>query len=85
MAARKNATAARMWDIFSSEVIPADASEAQRRDMRRAFYGGVAATLALCQFVIGSPGVSEDEGVEILEAVNQECYAFARAVRQGKA
>lgn len=72
------------WTDFATAVIPAGASEVQRVEMRRAFYGGAWAMLTMFM-AIGTDEVSEDDGVRWLEEVKQECEAFTRDVTAGRA
>lgn len=73
-----------LWDSFNMLVVPTDASNVQRQEMRRSFYAGVEAMCRI-QFSITAPEVSEDEAVKILSAVNDELNSFAQKVQQGKA
>ncbi len=68
------------WESFEAGVVPAQASEAQRADMERAFYAGAVALMALLE-VIAS--MSEDAGVLMLESLREETRIFV-AQRAGK-
>ena len=75
---------AQQWNQFERSSIPRAAPAIQRREMRRAFYAGVAAQLHLLEG-LGEDEVSEDAGVAALEAMKQEVLDFFEQVRQGKA
>lgn len=77
-------TIRKQWDIFNTTVIPADAPAIQRKEMRRAFYAGAEALLRI-NFEIGGENVSEDQGMTILNGLNEECFDFAKQVAAGKA
>ena len=69
------------WDSFRMLVVPADASEVQLQETRRAFYAGAEAMMRI-QFNIGDKDVSEDEGVAILSACHDEAEEVAQKVRK---
>jgi hypothetical protein len=71
------------WEEFWQAVAPKDASPIQQQEMRRAFYAGAWAMLMGCAG-IGDDSVSEDAGVEQLEAWKQEMEAFLVLLQQGK-
>ena len=64
------------WERFSDLIIPQNAPEIQKEEMRRAFYCGVEA-MSRIQFNIGDSSVTEDEAIKILEGIHQECELFA--------
>jgi hypothetical protein len=67
------------WQDYAERVLPAGASAVQRQETRRAFYAG--AWELLCRYAeIGEPEISEDEGVEVLEAIRREIEAFFRTI-----
>lgn len=72
------------WNLFEATVLPKDAPDIQKQEMRRAFYAGAEA-MARIQFAIGDKAVSEDAGVQILEGCHEELRSFASEVAQGKA
>jgi hypothetical protein len=51
---------ARQWDMFSTLVIPADAPQIQRIEMRRAFYAGFEGALKVA-WEIGETSVTEND------------------------
>lgn len=59
------------WKKFSDRVIPEDASAVQYYEMKRSFYAGAYALLAI-MWEIGSDDVSEKAGTEILSSIKQE-------------
>lgn len=77
-------TIAQLWDSYEQEVIPAGAGETQVQECRRAFYAGASAALRSV-LEIGEDTVSEDQGVDVLEQLTDECLAFMRAVAEGRA
>jgi hypothetical protein len=72
------------WEQFSTLVIPKNAPDIQKQEMRRAFYAGVQATLRI-QFEIGNSSITEVAGVAMLEGLHEECQLFASAVARGEA
>jgi hypothetical protein len=79
-------TVKEQWDDFAAAIfcgVPVHPT--QRQEMRRAFYAGYFSSLSANRSVVGSPAVSEDEGVVILEAWYKECLAFNEDVKNGKA
>lgn len=70
------------WSSFSAKVIPAEASELQRREMRRAFYAGASAALgAMVNIGVGSPLNRQER----IEGVLAELAEFGRQVQAGTA
>lgn len=70
------------WESFAAAVIPNDASPYQIQDMRRAFYGGAMSAYNLCAD-IGLSSVSEEEGMAILENLEEEIRIFRLEVKHG--
>jgi len=66
------------WEKFASMTLPKEASETQRTEMRRAFYAGAYAMLAMMSFEVTE--VSDDAGVEIIEGLHQEARLFFEQV-----
>lgn len=75
-------TVQQQWAMFEKLVMPKDAPPMQRKEMRRAFYAGVEATLRL-QFEMGD--VSDDAGVAMIEGWHDECRRFAQQMAAGDA
>lgn len=76
-------TIADMWETFNRTVVPAEASDTQRREMRRAFYGGAAGFLHL-QLAIPED-TSEAAFSAFLEVWNDELEQFVLLVQAGGA
>ena len=72
------------WASFSTQVIPPDASDVQRREMKLAFYAGVAA-LAHLELHVADDSVSEAEGEAVLQAAHKELHEYKDAVLRGEA
>jgi len=69
------------WKRFDERITPHGASEAQRFDLRVAFYAGATTVLGITREISASE-VSDDAGVAILEGLHQEARAFALEVKQ---
>jgi len=68
------------WESFSKEVFRGmDVSKTQSDEMRKAFFAGATAMLAMVQET-GEPEISEDEGVARLDALQDEVVAFMRSI-----
>jgi hypothetical protein len=67
------------WQSFERSAMPKDAPPIQRKEMRRAFYAGVAVMLSLMS-ELGEDDVSEEAGAAALEALDQECKQFLSRV-----
>ncbi len=77
----KAATVFEMWTTFRNEALREIVNPIQIEETRRGFYAGAASMLELMMRV--SPDdVSEDRGVEMLEALHQELRAFATDFRE---
>jgi hypothetical protein len=72
----------REWLEFARTILPADAHESQRVEMRRAFFAGAATALHLLAGLAEAP---EDRAVESLESLHEECREFARRIARGQA
>jgi hypothetical protein len=66
------------WEQFEKQVLPANASAIQRRDMEIAFYAGASSMFRTVEVV--SQQFPENEAVEILKGVDQEIKNWARIV-----
>lgn len=60
------------WDAFAKAVIPDDASESQCTAMKKAFYSGAAVMYILSVLEPTEPGVSQDDAIEMLNALYLE-------------
>lgn len=67
------------WKGFADVVLSARTPEAQRTDMRRAFFAGSQALLDVYKR-IGEDDISEEDGVEILNGIHEELIAFAASI-----
>lgn len=74
---------AKGWDGVLA-MLPPDAPEIQRREMRRAFYMG-AATMMDVQFQIATEAISEDDAADVLDGLMYEIKEFFVQVNNGKA
>lgn len=72
-------TIAGMWQIFRMRVVPIDASYVQVTETRKAFYAGCVALLDVMDY-ISEEEVSEEQGMEILEALHQEIDTFKKEI-----
>lgn len=64
------------WDSYRQIVVPADASEAQVRDTRRAFFGGAAILFQTIMLAMG-PGTEESEAdLRFMESIQAEVDEF---------
>ncbi|MEP0872457.1 hypothetical protein NDA01_21815 [Trichocoleus desertorum AS-A10] len=65
------------WQSYERSIMPKDAPPIQRKEMRRAFYAGAFVMLNLAKEV---GDMSEEAGVEALEAYERECKEFLSRV-----
>jgi hypothetical protein len=75
-------TAAQEWEEFWKAVAPPRASAIQKQEMRRAFYAGIYCMLQTCK-ALGHEDVPEDDGVEVLEKLQEELEAFYELMKKG--
>ena len=68
---------AESFATYRARVLPPAASDTQVLECRRAFYAGAYFLLMNISYNIGDTETSEDEGVEQLERLKDECEAFA--------
>lgn len=83
------------WEEYAAAVLPADCSEAQRTETRRAFYAGCySMPMGFSQIGdaanafdrVGIPAdATEDAGAQVLEDLKQEIEEFYREVKAGRA
>jgi hypothetical protein len=70
------------WNGFAARVLPKDAPQIQRQEMRRAFFAGVhISLLGLSDLSAGD----EDRAIEALEDMHRQCREFAARVEIGVA
>ena len=72
------------WTSYMDEVIPKDAPTIQIQELKRAFVAGAKAILEIVT-QIGEDDITEDQGVEILESIHEECRTFVKDVLEGRA
>lgn len=77
--ARKGRLVRDGWQTYAEKILPANAPSVQKQETRRAFYAG-AWELLMCMQHLGEPDVSEDAGVEVLEATKREIETFVAKV-----
>jgi len=68
-----------LWESYLKNVVPADAEPIQIQETRRAFYGGAWMLLQTVKR-LGDDDFTEDDGVEALEALEQEMKNFVLKV-----
>jgi hypothetical protein len=68
------------WTRFAGNVIPLDASDIQRTEMRRAFYAGAIALIDITSAIAEIP--DENTGVRILERLHVEKHAFLNEINR---
>jgi hypothetical protein len=73
-----------VWQTFEAQVIPRNAHQTQRQEMRRAFYAGSSAVLSIMLGVSGDD-VSEEAGAMILDGLHKEARQFVADVSNGAA
>lgn len=76
---------AEQWDQFARTVMPKDAPQDQRREMRRAFYAGAQSILfrVIESFAPESEPTAED--LQIMEDLHNELQEFGKLIQQGRA
>lgn len=72
------------WKEIEHLSCPKDATEAQRRDVRRAFYAGFTASLNAHERVLADD-ISVDHAAAMLEALHDEAASFSLLVGAGQA
>jgi hypothetical protein len=65
----------KQWLEFERTVMPKNAPPIQRQEMKRAFYSGAFMLLQHLKHGI-EEDTTDDEGVDILESIEQECVDF---------
>jgi hypothetical protein len=77
-------TLAEAWRSFEEKVVRPDAPPAAREGLRLAFHCG-ASWLLMRMIEIGDNPASEDEVLEAIEKLRQECDEFTESVLEGDA
>ena len=72
------------WATFE-RVLPADAPDIQKQEMRRAFYGGAQALLGGLLKALEPGGKTTEGDLATIDGVNAELKRFAEDVLNGKA
>jgi hypothetical protein len=72
------------WKRFAEMVLPADAPDIQRSEMRKAFYAGATAILGIMEELTDECTEPTDRDMEMVEAVHRELQDFAAAVGAGQ-
>lgn len=70
------------WREFEARVMPKDAPEVQRTEMRRAFFAGFAEGLV---FLVELAPLSETEAKAAVESARKQCEGFSIAIEMGEA
>lgn len=65
------------WQGFAASVLPKDAPQIQRDEMRMAFMAGAWLMVAAVER-IGEPDITEAEGMQFLTATKEECQHFKK-------
>lgn len=68
------------WTSFAGAVVPLNASDIQRTEMRRAFYAGAIAVIDITSAIAEIP--DENIGVRILERLHVEKHAFLNEINR---
>lgn len=76
-------TIAQGWATYVERVVPAEASDTQIMETKRAFYAGAHQTLCTMGHVSDTMG--EDDAVTAIESMHKEGEAFAEDIKNGKA
>jgi hypothetical protein len=77
-------TIAAQWRSYRNEVMPANAGPTQLQETRRAFYAAAHSVLQVMLHVVAAE--EDDEvGVQILQAMHDECQAFSQSIARGEA
>lgn len=72
------------WEDYQRMVVPPDAPAEQVTECRRAFYAGAHAAY-IAALSIGADDISEEQGEEILRAIDAELGVFVKDVDGGRA
>jgi hypothetical protein len=71
---------AKLWESFVAAVIPAEAPEIQRREMKMAFYGGAHGLLSLISMIMDAGDDVTDADMARMESINGELEAFCLGI-----
>lgn len=73
------------WDKFARRVLPADASQVQKQETRRAFYAGAQSILFRVIQSFAPESEPTDADLQIMDDLHQELQDFATLVQTGRA
>lgn len=76
---KDNLSVANAWNAFAAAVLPVNASQLQREEMRKAFFGGFSECFAIVQHV--SEKLPEEEAAALLGRLNDELADFVKRLR----
>jgi hypothetical protein len=79
-----HATIAAQWRSYRNDVMPVNAGPTQLQETRRAFYAAANSMLQVMLHIVAADE-DDDVGVQILQAMHNECAEFSRAVARGEA
>lgn len=67
------------WKVFAKAIFAGKepVARVQYDEMRKAFFAGATAMLRMMQ-AVGDDSVTEEQGVMVLDAVEQECVEFSK-------
>ena len=71
----------RNWQSFEAVIIPPDAPQVQRDEMKKAFFAGCTIALGVT-FALGNSDLSEEAASLLLEGMREEIEAFAASLPQ---
>lgn len=72
------------WERLEREVMPVNAPEVQRKEMKRAFYMGAFSVLKLMDRM-AEQDISEEAGSLMISGWHDEVQLFAAQIRSGQA
>lgn len=78
---------AESWTTFLLMVVPTNASDIQRGEMRRAYYAGAEAVLQIMMKQLDhttDPDEITDNDMRLMEDVHEDIVQFAEDVKEGK-
>lgn len=74
-----------LWNSYRENVLPAECSEIQITETRRAFYAGVKGFLGYLLTVLDPAADPTEEDLWIMEEIERELKEFAEHVGEGQA
>jgi hypothetical protein len=73
------------WNSYRKQVLPADASDVQVTECRRAFYGGAQAFYSTVMGGLGPGSEAEEADFKLMEDLATELKDFSKQVANGRA